>query len=303
MTLRKVFEGFISEKKILNKSIRTIQTYEYEWETFSQYLDLDRDLTGEEIVQALAAARIAYITHQNALKEAGKKHRNENSINLTLTMLNSFLSWLHENEIIPVPVKLKKIKTPKKVLRVLEEDDLEKLRNVKLQNLTPALRRAYVAAAIALDTGARISEILSLKRQDIDLHDDLITINKGKGNKQRRVPISFPLRQILYKFLKHHVPEEFEYVFATKTGKVVHYSSIDADLKRLGIQLGIKCRLSYHKLRHSFATGYINRGGDVSKLQRVLGHTNISTTARYLHHSVEDLQRDHAMYSSFAKPR
>jgi site-specific recombinase XerD len=124
----------------------------------------------------------------------------------------------------------------------------------------------------------------------VDLDNMLLRV-RGKGEKQRIVPISFKMRRLLYRWLLKH---EFPLVFATRDGARLGRRNLLRDFKRLAKRLGISgVRVSFHTLRHTFAVNYIRQGGDVFRLQRILGHSTLEMTRRYVNLQTEDLQTVH----------
>jgi integrase/recombinase XerD len=142
-----------------------------------------------------------------------------------------------------------------------------------------------------MDTGLRVNELLCLTRQDVDL-ENLVLRVKGKGNKHRLVPMSIELRKLLY---RHLAVQKHAIVFCTRDGCKVTQRNLLRDFKvgceKLGI-VGVRC--SFHTLRHTFAVSYLRAGGNLFYLARILGHTSVKTTEKYLQSlGVEDLQEVH----------
>lgn len=151
-----------------------------------------------------------------------------------------------------------------------------------------------------IDTGVRIDEALSLRRDDVDFDSLLIRV-KGKGKKQRFVPFSLELRKSLYKFLSNH---RFELVFCTRNGTKYSYVNSWRDFRILASKLGIDgLRVSPHTLRHTFARNYLRQGGNVFYLCKALGHTNIQTTKQYIEVETEDLRETHLKTSILSRLR
>jgi site-specific recombinase XerD len=123
--------------------------------------------------------------------------------------------------------------------------------------------------------------------------DNLILKVVGKGNKHRLVPFSVELRKALWKSLARRQDPVF--IFGTKNHTKVTVRNIERDFKALGNQLGITgVRFSPHTLRHSFAVGYLRKGGNLFYLSKILGHSSVKTTERYLQSlGIEDLQAVH----------
>jgi integrase/recombinase XerD len=151
--------------------------------------------------------------------------------------------------------------------------------------------RVCALALTALDSGLRINELLSLSRKDVNL-DSLTLLVQGKGNKQRVVPMSIELRKVLYRHLTSH---QHNLVFCTKEGRKLLHGNVRRDFQIVCRKVGIAgVRCSFHTLRHSFAVGYLRRGGNLEFLRRILGHNSILTTQKYLRSlGVEDLKEVH----------
>ncbi len=162
------------------------------------------------------------------------------------------------------------------------------------QVFTEGQHRFFTMLCLAVDTGCRVDELLSLQRDNIDLDNLLITVT-GKGSKERVIPISLEARKALYKFIKKH---QFDFVFPTRQGSKVSYRNVLDQLKDVGKELGITgVRLSWHTLRHTFATAYLRDGGNLIYLSRILGHSDVSTTQIYIQNMTEDLSLMHRKVS------
>jgi site-specific recombinase XerD len=147
-----------------------------------------------------------------------------------------------------------------------------------------------------LDTGVRSAECLGLRIADIDL-DNLIQV-MGKGSRERKVPISLELRKRLYPWIRG-LPAGSVYLLPNRSADPVEYCNASHDLNEIGHVLGL--RLHFHLLRHTFATNYIRQGGDPARLQRILGHSSIETTMKYVHLQTSDLQQVHQQFSILAR--
>ena len=150
-------------------------------------------------------------------------------------------------------------------------------------------------------SGLRVSELVSLQKSQVDMYNHMITIF-GKGNKERRVPIStFALKYLkLYvnEGRKKHDKKKSNYLFLNKKGDPISRIYFFKQVKKYGLQAGIDANISPHTLRHCFATHLINKGADLLAVQKMLGHENISTTQIYTHVSME---RTKSAYDLFMK--
>ena len=143
---------------------------------------------------------------------------------------------------------------------------------------------------VMLDSGLRISEALGLTGKSVDFENLVIKV-KGKGGKERLVPMSPELRKNLYRYAK----DKEGLLFVTRTKTPVSVQNFQRDFKVLCGAIGIKgVRCSPHTLRHSFAVNYLRAGGNLEYLRRILGHSSLSTTQKYLRAlGVEDLLKVH----------
>lgn len=191
---------------------------------------------------------------------------------------------------------MKPLKAPKTVVKTFTNEQIKRLLAFKPRTFTE--HRLYAMLCLAIDTGCRIDEALSLTRSQVDFDNLLIVVN-GKGSKQRVLPISVELRKVLYKFLQTH---NHGFVFCTRHGGKVYYRSALDQFKRLCKKQGVfGVRLSWHTLRHTFATAYLREGGNLIYLSRVLGHSDVSTTQMYVRSQSKDLAMVHRKTSLLSR--
>jgi integrase/recombinase XerD len=200
--------------------------------------------------------------------------------NTYLGAMNAFCAWLHEEQHIPDRLKLKKLKVERRVLELLNDAQMRALIGFKPKTFRET--RLHLGVLLVLDTGLRVSEALGLRISDID-DDNLVLKVFGKGQKERLVPFSPELRKRFYRFgqlpAKKNVRSEF--LFAGFGDVKWEQRNSTTSLHLLQRKLGLPC-FGWHRLRHTFATNYLRQGGDIVRLSMVLGHTQITTTQRYL---------------------
>ena len=144
--------------------------------------------------------------------------------------------------------------------------------------------------------GLRVSEIIEINISDIFKTESLLKV-LGKGNKERFVPMSDQAKNFLNEYINYErnpvkIKRGYEDVlFLNNRGKkltrVMIYNIIEETRKKVGI----KKKISPHTLRHSFATHLLENGAEIVSIQKMLGHTSITTTERYLHVSKKHLKR------------
>ena len=131
-------------------------------------------------------------------------------------------------------------------------------------------------------TGLRVSELIGLRIRDIDSGRNTITVRCGKGAKDRQIPLSPTLLQLLRGYWKLYRPTEFLFENG-RSGAQMSPRTVQAVFGHAKKTSGIKKKVSAHTLRHSCATHLLEAGTDLLSIRNLLGHSNISTTTVYLH--------------------
>jgi site-specific recombinase XerD len=122
--------------------------------------------------------------------------------------------------------------------------------------------------------------------EDVELNErsGWVLVRRGKGLKERHVPLSKEARKALGAYLeKRPWWTEEAALFVTRTGQRMDVRAVQRMVEAATQRAGIAKRVTPHVLRHTFATRFLRRGGDLATLQAILGHANLATTARYLH--------------------
>ncbi len=177
--------------------------------------------------------------------------------------------------------------------KFLQVEEVERLLSQPSMQEPRGLRdRAMLELLYA--TGLRVSELISLKHQDLNLEEGFL-ICKGKGGKERIVPLGRPASKAVLLYLDQ-VRSEFikidtDFLFLTRRGKPFTRQGFWKLLKEYGVEAGLKLKISPHILRHSFATHMLERGADLRSLQLMLGHSQITSTQIYTHVSRKQLRR------------
>jgi len=151
---------------------------------------------------------------------------------------------------------------------------------VRFLEAVPSLK-ARVALTTAYATGMRVSEVAAIEVRNIDSGRMVIRIEHGKGAKDRYVMLSGQLLGILRAYWLLARPKRF--LFPGRDGNApVHVTILHAACRSARAAAGIGKRVSVHTLRHSFATHLLEQGTDIRIIQALLGHSNLSTAARYV---------------------
>ena len=177
------------------------------------------------------------------------------------------------------------------VLTLEEIDRIED--SIDLSKAEGARNRAIIE--VLFSCGLRVSELVNMKLSDLSLEDRMLLV-RGKGNKERLVPVSNKAiadlkRWFFDRNLMKIKPGEDDYVFLNRRGAHLTRTMILIMVKRQAEEAGIKKTISPHTFRHSFATALLQGGADLRSIQAMLGHEKIDTTLVYTHISNEQLRK------------
>ena len=146
-----------------------------------------------------------------------------------------------------------------------------------------------------LATGNRISTVLSLQIKDLDFENETIQLNKCKNRKAQIVPMASSLKVILKEYLTYRKGSPDDYVFCNSYGGKGDIRSYQEMLAKYNRKRGVS-KTSAHLYRHTFAKRWILNGGDIFRLQKLLGHSNLDIVKEYVNMFGHDLTKD---YTSF----
>lgn len=216
------------------------------------------------------------------------------SIVSMMKMIRAFFSWCEKEEYIKenIAKKVELPRVPKKILKGFTTEEVTKMiHSFSYKNYFEARNKAIIA--MLADTGLRAFEIRGLEAKNVK--ENTILVN-GKGNKERYIFISPALKKILIRY--ERIRKEYfkdknvneKYYFLSYKGDQISHVGLGNIVKEAGERAGIRDkRVSPHTFRHFFAVQCILNGIDIYTLSKLLGHSDISTTQRYLQ-SLEDFQ-------------
>ncbi|MAJ82909.1 MAG: tyrosine recombinase XerD [Flavobacteriaceae bacterium] len=220
-----------------------------------------------------------------------------------ISSLKNFFDYLIIEKIIFIN-PINSIQYPKiatKIPETLSTKEIDKLIVYLKKSKKNSLRNCAILEVL-YSCGLRVSELTNLNISDIFFDDFLIKI-LGKGRKERFVPMSKIVKEMIKDYMNSErfnkiTKKGFEDIlFLNNRGEKLTRVMIYTILNIAKKGTGIKKKVSPHILRHSFATHLIENGADISSIQHMLGHTNITTTERYLHvskkHLIDTIKKFH----------
>lgn len=249
----------IDDMTIRNLSPATQRSYLHAVTKFSRYFGCSPDRLGLEDVRAFQVHLVSSGLSWPAL-------------NQTVCALRFFFGvTLGHGEI---PERIAYARTPAKLPTILNGDEI-----VRFLEAVPSLR-TRTALTTAYAAGLRASEAVHLKVRDIDGERGIIRVEHGKGGKDRNVMLSAQLLAILRVYWRLARPEVWLFPGRDET-KPIDVQVLYSACRSACAAAGIDKRVTVHTLRHSFATHLLESGTDIRIIQVLLGHNNLSTTARY----------------------
>ena len=186
-------------------------------------------------------------------------------------------------------------KKPKHLPNCLSEEEVEALLNAPDLESPSGIRDKAMLETM-YSSGLRVSELLNLKKGQVNLTKGVITVF-GKGAKERKVPLSDYAIEYIRKYntevRNKSEHKGSEYLFLNRSGEPISRVYFFKQVRKYSELAGIETIVSPHTLRHSFATHLLNHGAQLRIVQGMLGHTNIATTQIYTHVSTEKLTEDY----------
>jgi integrase/recombinase XerD len=268
-----MIEDYLIELEIRNYSRNTIKTYKSIVINFYNFLLAEKNLTDERRV--LRAFK-KYITH---LKR--DKNVSQNYIYLVTVVVKKFFEFggIHI---------LNEIKTPKRTKSLPKHLNEQEVKNLihafdKAENLSKHAQlrnlRNKVILALLYSSGLRVSELVYLHTDNVDLRERTIRI-RGKGEKDRIVLFDDATKLLIEEYIEKK-DDDTPFLFVNRSGNHLTPRYIQMMIKDQAKAAGIKKKVTPHILRHSFATHLLKNGVDIRAIQQLLGHANLSTTQIY----------------------
>lgn len=279
MTVQEAFEEFIISRKLADLTEKTISDYQQFIMPFVQFLGAENG--AEEIQQQDINRYIAKLLDKPISKSTRATY---------IRHVKVFLKWLQENYSVQYEYKRVKVpKNPKKNVKIYTTDELLEIFNhVEAESDWMTVRNKCILA-LMYDSGLRQSEVCNLERSRVSYKENRMVVS-GKGNKERTVPLGGLTARFMRDYLEQ-CPFTSEKVFVNRYGNPLTCNAVKLLVSKLSDKLDFS--ISSHKLRHNFATNYCidqyeERGQvDIYRLMILLGHEDIETTKRYLHHANE----------------
>jgi len=266
---------------IKNASPHTLRNYRLDLIAFHSFL-LEKEVSLNEVDKKVVRAYLAYLNAEDFKKRTVLRH---------LSSLRSFFKYLTREKKIQLN-PLDEIESPKLEKHLPASLNYEHVERLFAQADVGCYLgfRDRCALELFYSSGLRISELIALDRKDVDLEGRLMRL-KGKGKKERVVPITETAGRWLSSYLEHperhtegdlHKPQQDrEAIFLNRWGKRLTVRSLDRTFKQYLVKSGLSLRITPHTIRHTIATHWLEKGMDLKTIQVLLGHSSLGTTTIY----------------------
>ena len=288
-------------KEVRNLSDNTLISYKHDVKSFIEFISTH---TGSEVsIKYLNDMKIS--DFRSFLSYLRNKDISSTSIARIISSLKSFFNYLLNTNLIESTV-VQSLRTPKQkkslprpisselaIETIKYAQDMEKEKWIGLRNKSILM--------LLYGCGLRISEALNLNFEDINENDYLII--KGKGNKERMVPLMDYIKNDIENYI-HECPKNFmkdDPLFVGKRLDRLSPRIIQYVLEKIRHNLSLPETATPHALRHSFATHLLDSGGDLRTIQELLGHSSLSTTQKYTKVETEKLYDAYSKAHPLAK--
>jgi site-specific recombinase XerD len=303
LELSNLIQGFQLSCQTEGKSPVTVEWYTSFLERFRRFLEQNGLPTYvNQLDKNFVRKFILHLQQEAKVPNTGKP-LSAATVQGYVRTLKSFSSWLLREEYVPINL-MAKIPVPKgetKVINTFSNEQVGKIANVCYRSNGNGHRNLLISM-LMLDTGVRVSELVNIDIDDINLNEGLIKIRAGKGNKERVLPIGSVVRKLVWKYLNCYRPQPLTIkicnLFLSSDGLKLTRNDVQQMIRRCGRQAGISgVRCSPHTFRHTFAKNYLINGGDIFSLQKILGHSSLASVRAYLNFFGVDIKKQHQKYS------
>lgn len=278
--LEETIKDYLKYLILLDRSKETIIGYSKELKYFSNFINSKK----QKKVRLNDIGLKDLEEYLYYLKQKGNK---SSSRSRSLYILRSFYNYACKKDICDknLAILIEPIKVKQQERTYIDKEELKQL----VDNINHEIIRTVIVTIYY--TGLRISEVTSLTMKDVDIKIGIINVVSGKGNKDRVIPISNSLDILLRNYIENIRPKvTTDNFFCTKKTGGISNQYINRELHKATEKLGWDKVISAHILRHSFASNLISNNASLSCVQKLLGHSDLRVTSRYIHQSIRELE-------------
>ena len=290
ITIVEAFDEFIREKRVKNLSEVTIKNYTVVYNFFMDFFGFDETSKLSEITQSSLYEWIG------SIKLDGVKIT---TINNYITNMKVFLRWcMDEDRGYMAPFKFPKLRGQEESIKLFSDEDVEKLLERPHNPDNFVETRNWMIVNWVLATGNRGATVVEVKIGDIDFKAKEIKLRHTKNKKAQTIPLSPTLETILKRYIKEwRGDDKDKYLFPGVGDEKLLTPSLRRSFSLYCKDRGVS-QTNLHGLRHNFAKYWVMNNGNIFALQKVLGHSSLDMTRRYVTLFGEDIKSDYERFAA-----
>lgn len=267
-------ERFLEHLKVVkNASPHTLRNYGIDLALFGDYLENAK----------INLQSIDRKTLRGFLAKLSEQKQNKRTIARRLSSLRSFFKYAHSNALITAN-PAEELESPKLDKKIPVSMNYQQVEHLFSQPDTSTYLgfRDRTMMELFYSSGLRVSELTGLNHADFDAKSLTLKL-KGKGRKERIVPITNNAAKWLNEYINHpeRIEEDAEAIFLNKHGTRLSVRSVDRKFDQYLTESGLSGKITPHTIRHTIATHWLERGMDLKTIQVLLGHSSLTTTTIY----------------------
>lgn len=287
-TFKEGYAEFIIYCKVRNLRPATIKHYD-DIVNYTIYKNICEDTIISNITQKTVDNFILFCKENNK--------QNDVTVNTNLRALRAILYYFMKLGYMK-EFKISEIKVNKEIIETYTDAEINiLLEKPNLNKCSFIEYRNWVICNFLLGTGCRVSTLVNIKISDVDFEDDLVKYNLTKNRKGQLVPLSSNLKKVLLEYLQYRKADSTEdFLFVNAYGNPLKTNLLSQAICTYNRKRGV-IKTGCHRWRHTFAKKWILAGGDIFRLQKILGHSSIDIVKEYVNMFTEDLQKDFEEYN------
>lgn len=286
ITINEAFQEYIQEKEVNGLAKSTIRNYTLSFKVFFEYNEFDEKTTFAEISEGML---MKWLNHMRKIEITPA------SMNHYIRDIRAFFRWANKKEYMETDFELKQVKAQEETPKFFKDEDIEKLLEKPLPRDEFPEWRMWAIVNTILATGARGSTICEMRITDIDFNKKEIALAHTKNKKANNIPLSPSLENALKEYTRRFAV--VNYLFPNVGDEQLTMNALAHAFARYCARREVE-QTNIHGLRHSFARSWIKNGGSALALQKILGHSTLSMTQRYVRLYAEDLKEDYEDFSA-----
>lgn len=302
MTFKQGRELVIRIKKLEGRSKMTLDGYNKIFNDFERCFGVRKHINNVTVDDARNFIHWQLHEKTQFLKS---RFRKDKKIGVSIPSANSYLRsakaafevFVKDEIIESNPFRpLNKIKTQQRPVETLTPNEIKEILKV-LDKTWYADFRDYVVIHVMLDSFGRVNEICNLKKTDVDYERGAITFQETKNSKFRIVPVSNKMLRLFEQLNDETKEFDSPYIFCSNRGDMLHPDTFRKHFREVVAKTNLAKRVHPHIFRHTASTLFLTEGGSIRALQKILGHSEITTTMIYSHMMDSTIKEQHERFS------